>query len=169
MATRDIRDFMGQPLEWKQPNIFQRVYELRVGDEVLATLAKQGVFKSAYDAWTPEGQWTIRREGFWQKDFAVLDTQGNTIANGHTRMSGKAELWTASGNGYQWKNTNFWGTQWEWRNLEGMSLIAFHKKNVTILPAATDVPDLVLLAILARYLKIIQDDANAAATAAATT
>lgn len=169
MATQDLRAFINQPLEWKQPSMFKRVYELRVGDEILATLAKQGTFKNAYDVWTPYGQWTIRRKGFWQKDFVVLDAQGSEFANGHMGISGKTELWIASGNGYQWKSTNFWGTQWEWRTLEGTPLVALNKKYITILPAAQDLPDLALLAVLARYLKTIQDDANAAASSAVVT
>ena len=61
---RAIRDITEQGLHWTQPSTFNREYELRAGDEVVATLGWQKTGGSLALARSTEGNWTFKRSGF---------------------------------------------------------------------------------------------------------
>ena len=63
---RHLAEVLREPLTWAQPHMFERVFELRAGSEMVARLSFGGRFGSEARAATADGTWTFRRIGFWQ-------------------------------------------------------------------------------------------------------
>src|SRR3982074_1250153 len=66
---RSISEMAGQELVWAQPSVMKQAFELRAGDEVVATLVFQR--SSLARAETARKSWTFRREGFWHPRVTV--------------------------------------------------------------------------------------------------
>ena len=68
---RLIQEAADPELTWRQPSAFKEHYELRAGDEVLATLAWGSPWGTLAIVRTAEGEWTFKRSGFWQQRIGV--------------------------------------------------------------------------------------------------
>lgn len=174
-----------QNLEWTQPKAMERLFELRSGERVLASLEFQSSFGSLAVAACGEERWTFKRVGFFrprvtirregeQKDLAVYRPKW-------TSSEGTLEFF--GGQTYVFQTANFWATRYVLASADGQVLVSYqsgleenHLKDifksqarVEIDPAAANLPELPLLVCAGWYLIILHKDDSAAATVAATT
>ncbi len=170
-----LRDFAGQELRWTHPHFFQSVYELRAGDEILATVRSIGTFKT-YDVAVAEGQqWTFRRAGsFWKSWTAIyagevqeVNEQMPPVAT-YTRARGGGQLTFSDGRSYTWKALSRWRSIWAWTGPDGVPLLSMKtSKRLTIAPEGTHLPELPLLVLFAFHLMRIAEEQAAASAAGA--
>src|SRR5262245_28986273 len=112
-----IHDFVGRELEWTQPGAMKREFELRVGDEIVATLKFRSLFGSFATAVTADGSWTFKRVGFWHTRVTICPAESDreiaTFRNATWTAGGTLEL----SDGRKLKaNTNAWMTRYELKN-----------------------------------------------------
>ncbi|HXF06806.1 MAG TPA: hypothetical protein VNM72_15540 [Blastocatellia bacterium] len=161
---RYFREVVGQELMWVQPKRLTRRYELRVGEDVLATLQWQEMFGSLAVAESADGQWTLKRSGFLRARVTIRvagsDCDSAVFVAG---WWGNGILEFLGGPRFIWKPLNFWRSEWAWTGVDGALLLRVKRKftwtkvegRVQIEPTAGSVPQLSLLAILGWYLVVI--------------
>jgi hypothetical protein len=172
--VRSIREAAGQELIWSQPAATRRSYELRAGDQVIATLRRER--GSLAEAEAAEGRWTFKREGFWHPRVTVRKAGSDEniavfnpswMGGGTLERSGKPPL--------RFKAANFWRSQWDWEADESSPLLHFKSRHgllktqgtLEIAGGAAGEPDLGLLALLGWYLLLLFAEEAAAASSAA--
>jgi hypothetical protein len=151
----------GQELLWAQPSRMKRAYELRAGDEILATLCWQR--GSLADAEAADHQWTFKQPRGWNPPVTVRARGSDVdIAVFHRSWgttTGSLEL--APGRGMVLGFAHYWlRTEWVWLEEAGATLV--HVKaarwllktegRVEISPRAAGLPDTPLLVLLGWYL-----------------
>lgn len=147
---RLIQEAADQELIWRQPSMMKQEYELRAGDEVLATLRWQKTFGSLALAETAEASWTFKRSGFWrprvtarlpdsERDIATFKPEG---------WSGGGTLTVDGGHGFQLVNTSFWRSHWAWHAADDTPLVQFTgmhalktEGHVVLTPEAASLPE----------------------------
>jgi hypothetical protein len=172
-----IRDLVGRPLKWTQPRALHRHFELRDGEEVVATLGFRGEFGSFATTETADGNRTFKRVGFWQTRVTICvagtDREIASFRNNTWTAGGTLEL--ADGRKFP-ANSNFWKSSYEFKNEAGESLVQFRRiggpfhlsSQVEVRPAAASLVELPWLVALGWYLAIkMHDDAAGGAAAAA--
>ncbi len=111
---KNIAELIGRELEWVQPSAWKMQYELRAGEEIVATLRFRSSFGSFATAESADGCWTFKRVGFWQtrvtirgcgSDMDIAMFKNNTWSGGGTLElpDGRKVLAT----------TNLWQTKFE--------------------------------------------------------
>ena len=173
---KSLRDALGRELEWIQPRAMTREYELRDGEETVASLRFRSFWGSFATAHTREGDWTFKRVGFFQTRVSVCPAGSDREI-----ASFKNSTWSAGGtlefpDGRMFRaNTNFWMTSYEFKNESEEPLVRFRSvrgvfhlgSNVEIAPAAAELPELPWLVALGWYLAVkMRDDAAGGAAAA---
>jgi hypothetical protein len=145
---RPILEAADQELVWQQPNAFKYEYELRAGDEVLATLRWRTLSGSLATAETAEGSWTFKRVGFWRARITARPLGSERdAATFEPRWTGSGTVTLAQGASHRWGPTNAWQTRWAWHDADGVPIVQFHNKHgaasegyVEISPAAASLP-----------------------------
>jgi hypothetical protein len=180
---RPIAEVLSLPLSFTQPRAMERSYELRAGEELVATLEFQSAFGSLAVARTSSAAWTFKRVGFFTpRATARREGSEQDIAAYTPRWTGReGEVDLAGGEKLHFGPANFWGTRFAFGDAEGHTLATFgpepdvHRFSdlfrtqamVSVDPAATARPDLDLLVLFGWYLVILRhQDASAAAAAA---
>lgn len=168
---RRITEFTGQELQWTRPSRRRRFYELRAGDEIVATLQwKKGSLAVAKVA---DGEWTFKRQGFWRRRVTVRREESEIdIAEFELGWSSGGTLDSGDGRRFRWAAANFWRSNWQWVTEDGTSLVHFDGKSkgtklgsiMEIELAAVDLPQLPLLVMLGWYLLLMTAEEEAAAT-----
>jgi hypothetical protein len=126
-SMRPIAEVTGTELVWVQPSALKQAFELRAGDEVVATLG----FKrsSLAEAETADRRWTFKREGFWHPQVTVrVAGSDQNLAAFHPAWTGGGRLELSDGQALHFSAANFWHTQWAWQTSDGKSPVAFHSK-----------------------------------------
>jgi hypothetical protein len=171
---RPIRDVAGLVLRWVQPSAFKREYELRAGDEVLATLRWQKTFGSLALAASADGTWSFKRSGFLNPKVTVrVPGSEADVAVLKPGWRGEGTLELSAGRRYPWRNASFWRSEWAFTDEAGEALVQFkpefaffkHAAEVTVDPRAAPLPDLSLLALLGWYLMVLMSEDAAAGAA----
>jgi len=172
---RPIKEVADQVLRWTQPSSFKREFELRAGEDVLATLRWQKTFGSLALAESPGGAWTFKRSGFLTPTVSVR-AQGSesTVAVLKPGWRGEGTLQFSDGRRYQWVIAGFWRPQWTFAGEGGGPLIHFkydlaflqQTMEVEIEPGAGSLKDLPLLATLGWYLIVLMSEGGGGAAAA---
>ena len=175
---KSLHDLVGRELKWTQPRAFEREYELKDGDEIVAALRFRSMLGSHATAQTADGEWTFKRVGFfrtWVSIRALGSDQEIAIFRNST-WSGGGTLELPDGRRLP-ANTNFWGSTYEFKSESGETLVRYHRLRgvvhfssaVEISAAAAAMPELPWLVPLGWYLALkMQDDSTAGgATAAA--
>lgn len=173
---KKLADVADAELTWVQPSMRKQAYELRAGDEVVATLAWQR--GSLADALADDRHWTFKRAGFWQPRVTARVAGSDTdIAVFRPAWMGGGTLELAGGKVLRFSAANFWHSQWVWQE-PGTDTPLVHFKSqpgllktggqVEITPAARTLPELALLVLLGWYLLILFAHDAAAASAAST-
>lgn len=167
-----LAEVTGLPLQWMQPGAWREAYELRAGDDVIATLRFRSAFGSLATAETAQDCWTFKRVGFWKTRVTVRRCEaGEDMAVFHNNTwKGGGTLELADGRRYL-ASTNTWLTRYEISDEAGESLLLFaiggvfrQSAQVTIQPAAVRPDTLPLLLTLSWYLVVMMHQDSAAAT-----
>jgi len=174
---KQLSEVTGLPLQWMQPSAWREAYELRAGDDLVATLRFRSAFGSFATAETADACWTFKRVGFWTTRVTVRQCGADEdLAIFHNNTwNGGGTLEFAGGRRYL-ASTNFWQTRYELQTAAGETLLRFdiggffrHSAQVAIESAALRLTELPLLITLGWYLAVMmhQDSSAAAAVVAA--
>ncbi|MGZ3664873.1 MAG: hypothetical protein ACXVDA_10365 [Ktedonobacterales bacterium] len=171
-----LQHYAGQELIWESSRSAKRTYELRSGDQSLATLIQPSAWNQRRVASSDEGTFTFARVGFFKQRIVIADATANAeVANmPPSGWSGKSMLTLPDGRIYHWRKSGFWGMKWTWLDGAEQPLMSFKQVGafrvrcvVTIEPAAAADPHLALLAQLGWFLMLLaQADAATSSSAA---
>jgi hypothetical protein len=161
MEMRQISEVADQELLWVQPAKMKMDFELRAGDEVVATLGWQRA--SLATGRTSDHEWTFKREGFWHPRITVRAPGSDAnlaLFNPHWAGGGTLEL---DGRLLRFGAANFWHSQWDWLGSDDAPLLHFKSRRrilkiegqVEVDPVARTSPDLPLLSVLVWYLLVL--------------
>ena len=165
-----IHEFIGQELKWQQPGALKMAYELRVMDEILATLRFRSSFSSFATAECADGCWIFKRTGFLQNKVSIYACGSEIeIAVFKKNFWGDGG-WLEFTNGRRFRTTaDFWQTGYAFRSETGEPIVFFRQggflhlsSRVAIQPPATFVPELPLLLVLGWYLIVLTHYDNGA-------
>jgi hypothetical protein len=170
---RTMTAFVDHTLTWIKPKIFKSDYELRFGDELIATLCFQKIFSSTAIAESGDGCWTFERVGFFKKKTVIHPRSSSAILGIFTKNTWKKGGYLELSDGRKfiviaslWKNTI------EFKTDIGESLIHMKSHGVFRLSATVQmyrkclhIPELPWMVMLGLYL-IIMMKRDAAAHAA---
>jgi hypothetical protein len=171
-----ISEYYQRPLKWVQPKMFHEAYELRSGDELIATLTFRGIASTFATSESEDGTWTFKRVGFWQNKATIRNFGSDkdlAVFKNNTWTSGGTLLFT-NGNSYK-ATTNFWMTNYEFQKESGEPIIRFKyggvfhlSSEVDILPEARTLPEIPILVMFGWYLAVMlyMDSSSAAVVAA---
>jgi len=116
---RLIQEAADQELIWRQPSAFKEQYELRAGDEVLATLDWGSPWGTLATARTAEGEWTFKRTGFWQQRINVRPVGSEReVAIFVPDWRGNGTLTIAGGRTFRWSGKGILGLEKHWQERE---------------------------------------------------
>jgi hypothetical protein len=160
---KEIAEVIGRELEWVQPSAWKMAYELRAGDELIATLRFRSSFGSFATAESADGCWTFKRVGFWQTRVTIRGCGSET-----ERAMFRNNTWSGGGtlelpDGRKiLANTNFWQTNFELMPEGGAALVRFKigglmhlSAKVEIQPDIAGVPELPWLVMFGWYLVVM--------------
>jgi hypothetical protein len=170
---RSLYEVSGEELRWEKPKWLKRRYELRAGEEVVATLVRTGGSK-AIGEWSG-GRYAFSQKGWFHLRILVGDdavTDANAPLATFTRRGGVLTL--ADGRTLLWVKPGFWKSRRVWSD-GAMSLVEFDPASgyasprVTIAREGARLGELPLLLLLGEYLIVrAREEADTASVAAAT-
>jgi hypothetical protein len=172
--VKKLAEVIGRELEWVQPSAWKMEYELRAGDETIATLRFRSSFGSFARAESADGCWTFKRVGFWQTRVTIRGCESDTdIATfKNNTWSGGGTLELPDGRKIL-ATTNLWQTNLEFKTEAGATLIRFKtagivhlSARVEIQPDAAGVPELLWVALFGWYLALMMHMDSAVTVAA---
>jgi hypothetical protein len=172
-----LEESIGTELRWVQPHALQREFELRAGEDTVATLMFRSTFGSLAAAQAGERRWTFKRVGFWRSHVTVrVEGQDTDLAVYHNNTwTAGGTLVFADGRAYR-ANSNFWQTTFQFSNASDQALVRFTKVggmfhlscDVQVEPAGATLTELPWLVALGCYLVVkMRDDAAGGAGASA--
>lgn len=172
---KKISDVAGQSLKWTQPSALKKQYELRLRDELIATLSFRSALGSFATGESADGCWTMKRVGFWRtratirvrdSDVDIASFRDNTWTSGGTlRFADGRELLAV---------TSFWKSKFVFEDAQHQELILLHSggllhlsSTVEVRPRARAMAELPWLVLFGWYLAIQKHEDEAAVAAAA--
>jgi hypothetical protein len=167
-------------LMWRQTRFGARDFELRSGDDLVATMYWPKWLSECAVAEDAENKWCLDRLGLFRRRVVITEADsGVEVASFEPDWRGDGELYSTHGEIYHWYRTkafrNFWALADGGENviLEVQAgTRRFKYEADVVLPVRSEaLPGLSLLIVTTWYLGYmqIQDAAAAAATIAATT
>jgi len=162
------------PLAW-QAERGGRAFELRSGDQVVATLAFEKTFGSLATGRTAVGAWTFKRAGFLQPRVTVREAGAELdLAVFHPTWTGSGEVEFRSGARVHWRSFGFWSREWAFVRGAEERLVTFRPDDdvsspgsrVELSAAARRMPEAGVLLCLGIYLRALAMHEAAAAAAA---
>lgn len=147
---RLIQEAADQELVWRQPSALRQDYELRAGEELLATLRWEKAWGTLATARTAETAWTFKRSGFWQQRVGVRPLGSEReVATFAPDWKGDGTLTAESGRTFRWAGKGFWGLEKVWRERDDAPpLIGFKnlgklktEARVVLSPVAAALPE----------------------------
>jgi hypothetical protein len=175
--VKKITEMIDRELKWVQPSAWKMQYELRAGDELIATLRFRSSFGSFATGESGDGCWTFKRVGFWQTRVTIrgCESEMDIAMFKNNTWSGGGALELPDGRKIL-ATTNFWQTNFEFRTEAGESLVGFKTGGlvhfsaaVEIEPNAAGMPELPWIVMFGWYLAVMMymDTASATGTIAA--
>ncbi|GCE28644.1 hypothetical protein KDA_41280 [Dictyobacter alpinus] len=165
-----LRDFIGQPLQWKRTRLLSTTYELRSGDQVLATINRASTTRASAEA---EGKrWSFQREGLRKLlvhpgEPQAADEADQSLASIQLGGNWNGTLTFQDGHFYTWTRSGIWRPSWSWKDAGNQILLTLKKgRSLEIAAAASNLPDLALLALFGLCLIFSMEDDDATLTAA---
>lgn len=70
---KPLSDYMGEKLVFGQPNAFKRLHELKVNEEVIATMQQKGFFGMTWVVSIQNKTWEIYRASFWKSAIDIRE------------------------------------------------------------------------------------------------
>ena len=170
---RSLYEVVGEELRWEKPKWLKRRYELRAGEEVVATLTQSGS-SGALGEWSG-GRYRFIQKGWFNPRVLIGDdatTDVNATLATFTRRGGVLTL--TDGRTLLWMKPGFWKSKRVWSD-GAASLVEFDPASgyaspvVTIAPEGARLAELPLLLLLGDYLIVrAREETDAASVAAAT-
>lgn len=162
---KPIRAVAGQDLQWTRVEGRKRAFELHSGDEVLAMLYPlKGTNSTIGEA--ADGHWAFKRRSFWNPEIVIteLASQAEIAVVRHGRTKSLA---FSDGRLFTLTQSSFWRNEWVWLDHVGTPLVRFQRgKRLVVEPSALSSPELSLLIIVGWHLLVLQQEEDAASTAA---
>ena len=164
---------VGQGMIWAKPkpSWTSGNYDLRLGEQRLATLRFRSIWGTFATGETAEGSWTFKRVGFFQNRVTVRpaasDVEVGVFVN-DWKMGGTLEL--PDGRRFR-GNTSFWMTKFSFTDEEGRPLVSYRRIGgmtslsaaVEIEPAGAELRELPWLVMLGWYVAVmLHQDAGGA-------
>jgi len=158
-------------LRWEQPRVFGREWELRHGDETVATLTFRSAFGTLATARCADGSWTFKRVGFWQTR-ATVRAEGaadDLAVFEHNTWSGGGTLTLAGGRPIR-VTTNFWQSKIEFQASEEEVLFRYvtegfirQESELEVMPPLHRLREMPWLLLFGWYLVVMmhQDSSSA--------
>ncbi len=173
-----IREAAGQDLQWrgKKVGLFAKdEFELRSGDEILATLhaREKGTDWTCGEA--ADGRWALKSRNIGSGEIVViteLDSQAEIAVVKRGRKHGffqrdNDSLEFSDGRIVMWNKVSKWHDEWDWVDSDGRPLIHFQRgHHVVIEPLALSLPEFSLLVIVGWQLMQLQQEARKKAAVA---
>ncbi|HAL57639.1 MAG TPA: hypothetical protein DCP63_14515 [Bacteroidetes bacterium] len=135
-----IASFVGRSLTWVQPSTYKHWYELRSGEQAIATLRLKNIFSSTATSESEEGSCTFERHGVLNKFVTVRvedkDTTVATYRENKWKRGGTLEL--PEGKKLLF-TMNFWKSLLEVKTETGETLIHFTIRGVFRLRADVEI------------------------------
>jgi len=153
---RSLYEVSGEELRWEKPKWLKRQYELRAGEEVVATLARSGGSKATGE-WSG-GRYVFTQNGWLNQRILIGDgatTDVNAPLATFTRRGGVLTL--TDGRTLFWVKPSFWKSRRVWSD-GAASLVEFDPASgyaspqVTITAEGARLAELPLLLLLGEYL-----------------
>ncbi len=168
---RPLREATGCEWVWQRPRLMSRLWELRAGEDLAATLEACGWTGARMTGETAGCRWDLRHEGFFLGR-TVVRREGGVDALLELRPGwfGDGTIRCADGTALRWKRGDVWGRRWrvldpdDHVQLEFTRQPAFFKSRTTV--AATEVgrgrPDLPELVLLGFFqLRLLERQSSA--------
>jgi len=177
-SMKAIREAAGQDLQWrgKKVGLFAKdEFELRSGDEILATLhaREKGTDWTCGEA--ADGRWALKSRNIGSGEIVViteLDSQAEIAVVKRGRKHGffqrdNDSLEFSDGRIVMWNKVSKWHDEWDWVDSDGRPLIHFQRgHHVVIEPLALSLPEFSLLVIVGWQLMQLQQEARKKAAVA---
>lgn len=139
--TPRFSELVGQGMIWAKPkpSWTKGGYDLRLGEQRLATLKLRSMWGTFATGETSEGSWTFKRVGFFQNRVTVRtlssDAEIGVFVN-DWKMGGTLAL----PDGRQYRgNTNFWMTKFAFTNETGEPVVSYRRIGGVSLSAAVEI------------------------------
>ena len=110
-------------LLWTKPSWLRREFVLTRGDAELARLTFEGWGSSSATIRTPEGTWSISRDGFWRS--RVTMQGGGTLLAARSTWSGNYDLEASFDGAVRWSCVSMWKQHFGWTAPGGAPLIVY--------------------------------------------
>lgn len=168
---KKIAEVISQELRWVQPSAWKMQYELRAGEEIIATLRFRSSSGSFATAESGDGCWTFKRVGFWQTrvDIRGCGSDANIATFKNNTWSGGGTLEFPDGRKIL-ATTNLWQTNFEFKTEAGETMIRFKIGGLVHLSATVQiqpnagVPELTWIVMFGWYLAVMMYSDSAGAT-----
>ncbi|HPT15259.1 MAG TPA: hypothetical protein PK796_10745 [Bacteroidales bacterium] len=121
---KTISDLRGKELQWVQPRLTDPNFELRNGEQLIASLRFKNAFGSFAEGMIDGNTWTFKRQGFLNTHVTIREPgkeeniavfRNNTWSEGGTLEFPDGLKFTA--------NSNFWREQFEFTDSTGKTLL----------------------------------------------
>ncbi|MGA2590456.1 MAG: hypothetical protein ABSH32_11105 [Bryobacteraceae bacterium] len=165
---------VGHELEWRQPEILRRIYQLTCNGSEVAILSFESRYGSLATGECGQGKWTFKRTGFLSPRVSIREAGSETdLAIFTPGWTGSGSLAFGSGRRYQLRPTNFWHTEWAFQTEDGNPAVTLSGPhgvfkqggNAGVAQSAAGSPETPVMLLLIWYLRILMN-ADAAAGAA---
>ena len=171
---RRISALVDHEITWQQLPGFKSEYELRFGDDLVATLKLPKMLSSSAVFQCEEGSWTIERVGLLSSKTVVRGGTSNAEIAAYTARAWKGGGTVELSEGRKLElQTKFWKGTFEWRTDAGESLVFMkgrgflkYRVDVRMNRSALKWPELPWLVALAFYQMIMMRRDSAAHSAA---
>lgn len=161
---KPIRSQVGRDLRWHRIRLLPTTYELRAGDEVVATLMSRGWFRRTAEITLAEDRWLIRPPALFSRSLLIERlADGQRVASYVGRFRG-GELTFESGERYTLSRQGLLPLSIRVQNETGSTILALHWSwpsfrragRVQIEPAGAADPHLGLLAATAFQVLLLR-------------
>ena len=148
-----------------------RGFELRQGNQIVATVRRPSIWSWDFLATTPSQSWIIRRGGFWGSKAEIIEeVSKQPVATFRSSWGGKGTLVFTDGQTFHSITRGFWHPVWTVITDNGLPVLQLHahEKSVEIHSSVALPKERLLLLTLFTLYRVRQaEDAAAAAAVAA--
>jgi len=176
-VSMTLEQAVGQELEWRQPEVLRRFYQLTQDGREIAMLRFESSCGSLATGQCGQTQWTFKRTGFLSPKISVREAGSEAnLALFSPGWMGAGCVVFNSGRRYHLRHTNFWGTEWAFEAEDGTAAITlsghqgFFKQGgaASVTQSAAGLPETPVMLLLIWYLRVLMnEDASAAAVVVA--
>jgi hypothetical protein len=168
-----LADVVHDHLQWVQPRLLDRHYELRRGDEPVATLSFRSAFGSLAIARADGRSWSFKRVGFWKPRATVrVEGEPTDLATfAHDTWKGGGSLRLADGRVLR-VTTNMWQSKIEFLGPDEGALFQYETEGffrqeavLTVMPGLAEMPEMPWLLLFGWYLVVMLHEDSAATVA----